>query len=484
MGKNWPGDVDTTPKEVIEQLKAQIGVDKSFDLIARVVKIGERESCMFFIDGFAQDDIMFKLLQHLQSIPKEEMPENIEDFSGQFLSYGEVALVDNEEQMIRILFSGIPCLYVGGYDKLIAIDFRTYPARSVEEPPKDRVMRGSRDGFVETLVFNTALIRRRIRSTEFTVELHTVGRSSKTDVAVCYMDDRVERKNLEQIKKKLRDISIDALSMNQESLAECLYTGKWYNPFPKFKYSERPDATAAALLEGNIVLLVDNSPAAMILPTSLFDIIEDADDYNFPPVTGSYLRITRMLIDFFALFLTPVFLLLMSHPEQIPGGLEFLMIKEPIHVPLLLQLLILEFAVDGLRMAAVNTPSMLSTPLSVVAAIVLGDYTVSSGWFNEEIMLYMAFVTIANYSQANFELGYALKFFRLLLLVLTGLFDIGGFVAGVLIAVFAIVGNKTISGHSYIYPLIPFNWSKLKKHILRVSLPESEKMSGQDNRKA
>ena len=198
---------------------------------------------------------------------------------------------------------------------------------------KDRVLRGSRDGFVETLVFNTALIRRRIRDPHLINEITQVGNKSKTDIAICYIDDRVDHDLLERIKTRIKNIKVDALTMNQESLAECLYEYKWINPFPKFKFSERPDTAAACLLEGNIVILVDNSPAAMILPSSIFDIIEEADDYYFPPLTGTYLRLTRFGTSLIALLLTPIFLLLMQNPQWIPDWLAFIQFKETVSVP-------------------------------------------------------------------------------------------------------------------------------------------------------
>ena len=451
-----------------------IHVDKSFDLIYRVVEIGGKKACFYFIDGFCKDEVMEKVLEFFYTIKPEEMPETAHEFLKQKLPYGEIDLVKKEKDFLQRMLSGVPMLMVDGYTELLAMDFRTYPARSVDEPEKDKVMRGSRDGFVETVVYNTALIRRRIRSTDLVMEMHTVGKSSRTDVVLAYMGNRVEKKMLEDIRQRIDKIDIDALSMNQQSLAECLYQHKWYNPFPKFKFSERPDTTAASVLEGSIAVLVDNSPAAMILPTSVFDIIEDADDYYFPPVTGTYLRLSRIIINIFAVVLTPLFLLLIMNPDWIPSWLEFIKIKGTIHVPVIWQLLILEFAIDGLKLASLNTPSMLSTPLSVVAGIVLGDYTVSSGWFNAEIMLYMAFVAVANYTQVSFELGYALKFLRLILLCLTAIFNIWGFVAGSILVLVFIVTNRTMSGKSYIYPIIPFNKKQFLRRFCRVSLPRSE----------
>ena len=126
------------------------------------------------------------------------------------------------------------------------------------------------------------------------MEMLQAGNSSHTDIVLCYMNNRVDHEYLDAIKTRIRNIQVDALTMNQESLAECLYKKKWYNPFPKFKYTERPDTAAAQILEGDIIILVDNSPSAMITPTSVFDIIEEADDYYFPPITGTYLRLSRM----------------------------------------------------------------------------------------------------------------------------------------------------------------------------------------------
>ncbi|MFR5601127.1 MAG: spore germination protein [Lachnospiraceae bacterium] len=456
-------------------LNQKLRVDKNFDVVYRTVSFGGREACLYFIDGFTKDDVWLRILQIFESLKPEDMPEQAHQFSKLYIPYGEVGLVDNDEDMIVQLLMGISCLFVDGYDTCLTIDCRTYPARGVAEPDKDKVMRGSRDGFVETLIFNTALIRRRIRDPKLTMEILNAGESSHTDIAVCYMEGRVDTHLLSIITERIKKLKVDALTMNQESLAECLYPYKWFNPFPKFKFSERPDAAAASILEGNIVILVDNSPSAMILPSSVFDIIEEADDYYFPPVTGTYLRISRLIVSLLTLLLTPTWLLFMQNPETIPHWLEFIRLSEEPHVALIFQLLILEFAIDGLRLAAVNTPSMLTTPLSVIAGIVMGEYSVQSGWFNSETMLYMAFVTVANYSQASFELGYALKFMRIFILICTAAANYWGFAFGVLFSFSAIAFNKTIAGKSYLYPLIPFQPSELKKRFFRGRLPHTEK---------
>lgn len=457
----------------IDYLNQTLSVNASFDIIYRVIQIGGKNACMYFIDGFCKDDLMQKMLQYFLTLTPDTMPESAHEMSKRCIPYVEVDLLDEMNEIIKNLLSGVFVLLIEGYDKAILIDSRTYPARGVEEPEKDKVLRGSKDGFVETIVFNTALIRRRIRSTELRMEMLNAGKSSRTDIVLCYMENRVDKKFLKQIEDRINSIAVDALTLNQESLAECLYTSKWYNPFPKFKYTERPDTASAQILEGNIVILVDNSPSAMILPNSIFDVVEEADDYYFPPITGTYLRLSRILIAFLTYILTPTYLLLMMNTEWVPESFSFIVVKETMNIPLIWQFLILELAIDGLRLAAVNTPNMLSTPLSVLAALVLGEFSVNSGWFNSEVMLYMAFVAIANYTQTSYELGYALKFMRIITLLLTSIFNLTGYIAGILLCLFAIVKNKTVSGQSYIYPLLPLNLKQLSKRLLRHRLPKS-----------
>ena len=460
-------------QDAMDYFNKALSIDRNFDIVYRVLRIGGKNACMYCVDGFVKDEVLEKILSFLFTKKPEDMPANAHDFSKELIAYTEVGLLRDADTVITQLLSGITCIFIDGYQDCITVECRTYPVRSVDEPEKDRVLRGSRDGFVETLVFNTALIRRRIRDPHLINEITQVGTKSKTDIAICYIDDRVDQDLLERIKTRIKNIQVDALTMNQESLAECLYEYKWINPFPKFKFSERPDTAAACLLEGNIVILVDNSPAAMILPSSIFDIIEEADDYYFPPLTGTYLRLTRFGTGLVALLLTPIFLLLMQNPQWIPDWLSFIQFKETVTVPLILQLLILEFAIDGLKLASLNTPSMLTTPLSVIAALVIGDFSVSSGWFNAETMLYMSFVVLSNYTQASLELGYALKFLRIVLLVLTALFNVWGFAAGILICLIALFGNKTIAGKSYLYPLFPFDGKKIGERFFRARIPHS-----------
>lgn len=437
-------------EENIRYMNEVLPVKESFDIIRRDMKIGGKASVFYYIDGFVKDEAMLKIMDSFLSVTEQDMSEDAESFIQEHVPYVEVDLAADFDQVLRNVLSGAAALFIDGYAESVIIDCRTYPARSVDEPEKDKSLRGSRDGFVETIVFNTALMRRRIRDPHLIMEMTEAGQSSRTDIAICYMSDRVDQELLDNLRRRIRELNLDDLRMNQQSLAEALFKRKWFNPFPKFKYTERPDTAAACLLEGKVVILVDNAPSAMILPTSILDMIEEANDYYFPTLTGIYLKVTRTLITVATVFFTPLYLLFMQNPQWLPEAFAFVEVRDTVNIPLIFQFLLLELSIDGLRLAAMNTPTMLSTPLSVIAGIVMGEFSVQSGWFNSEVMLYMAFVAVANYTQPNFELGYALKFMRLMLLVLTSVFGLYGFVAGCILVLCFLIFNKTLSGRNYL----------------------------------
>ncbi len=434
-----------------DRMALLLPVQESFDLIRRDIRIGGKDASFYFLDGMTKDEAMLKIMDSIFGVQEGEMPESATEFVQRYVPYVEVDVFGKFDDIVRNVLSGVTVLFIDGYEAAIALDCRTYPVRSVEEPDRDKSLRGSRDGFVETIVFDTALIRRRIRDPQLVMEMLEVGTSSRSDVVICYMKNLVDRRLLENIRSRLQQAETPDLCMNQQSLAQALLGTRWYNPFPKFKYTERPDTTCACLMEGKIAVLVDNSPSAMILPTSILDMIEEANDYYFPAWTSLYLKLARVLILLLTVYLTPVFLLLMQNLQWIPPWLGFITVTDRINLPLLWQLLILELVIDGLRLAALSTPNMLSTPLSIFAGLVLGEFSVNSGWFNSEVMLYMAFVAVANYTQPNFELGYAVKFMRMLILILTGIFNWAGFLAGTVALVLLIATNRTLAGHSYLH---------------------------------
>lgn len=449
-------------------MEQTLGDKNSFDIISRALVINGKKARLYFVDGLVKDSVMEKVMEFLYSVKDESFMQSADTFLKCCMPYIEAETQEDEAKIATAVLSGVSALLIDGFTQAILIDGRSYPQRDTAEPEKDKVLRGSHDGFVETLISNTALVRRRIRSPQLRVTPFVIGKSSKTDVALLYMDGRADERLVKKLEKSLSELVCDSLTMNQQSLVELLFGKRWYNPFPKIKYTERPDSAASAILEGNIIMLVDNSPSALVLPTSIFDVMEEADDYYFSPITGAYLRLARYVVTFSTLIITPLWLLALKYPDALPAALQFVLPKDPVNVPIFWQLIILEIAIDGLRLASLNTPSSLSTALSIIGAIALSDFAVSSGWFCSEAILYMAFVAVANYSQPSYELSYALKFMRVILLITTQLFGIFGFIGGFIIVFAITITNKTISGKSYLYPLIPFNGKELMHKVLRL----------------
>ena len=443
-------------------------VSDSFDVLKKKLILPDGELTLYFIDGFAKDTVLQKLMMNFSTVKK--MPSSARMFMEQYMPYIETDVTDDLSSMVDMVMSG-GTLVLGtcfGAEGIL-LDTRTYPARETQEPEGDRVMRGSRDGFVETLIFNTALIRRRIRNPALTMEYFKIGRDSRSDVVLCYMSDRADRSYVKSLQKKLRSVDTDALIMGHESLKECLIKQRWYNPFPKVRTTERPDSAASQLLEGSVLILVDNSPQVMVLPSSIFDFMQESNDFYFPPLTATYIKLLRYIVFFITLVLTPTWFLLLLYPDFVPSWLSFVIPQERGVLPIMVQLLLAEFIIDALRLASLNTPNMLNNSLSVVGGLILGDFAVEIGWLIPEVILYMAFAAIANFTQRSYELGYAIKFLRILLLILTGFFGIWGYAGGFVLIIILLLSNSTLNGkRNYLYPLVPFNFKALKTLLFRV----------------
>ena len=452
-------------RQNVENMSKLLRVSESFDIIERHLTVCERDMCFFYIDGFVKDGEMLRIMQYLLSQKTIGRAEELE----RKMPYVEVELTQEVEKIVRAVLSGQTAIFAESFgDTAILLDLRTYPARPTQEPESDRVMQGARDGFVETLVVNTALIRRRIRDPRLTMEHFSLGGSSQTDVVVCYVKGVAKDDTVEDVRRKISSVKPKTLTLGFQSLAETLIRSGWYNPFPKIRTTERPDTASAQLLEGSVIVLCDTSPQAMILPTSIFDYLEETDDFYFPPLTGTYLRLVRTAILLLSVVITPLWYLTIEYADRLPEALAFLVPDDPGALPIIFQLFLVELAIDGLKIASMNTPDILSNSLSVVGALILGDFAVSVGWLCEDVILYMAFVAIANFAQQNYELGYAFKFMRLMILTFVYFLGVWGFVAGVLLFLFFVATNRTMSSkHHYLYPLVPFNARDLFRLIVR-----------------
>ncbi len=458
--------------ENVDTLDRILNVKESFDIIKREMEISSKRVVMYYIDGFVTSAIMQKLMMHLTTI--KDFGDNTEGAVEKFIKTSvpavEVDASYDLESIVTMVLAGCTAMIAEGFGNgAVIIDARSYPARVTEEPENDKVMRGARDGFVETLIFNTAMIRRRIRNPDLIVEYHSVGEESKTDVSIIYIKGKADEKYVRALGEKIDQIKTDALPLGHQSLIECLIKKKWYNPFPKVRCTERPDAACASIVEGSVIVICDTSPEALILPTSIFDFLQETDDFYFPPFTGTYLRMVRQLVFMGAIFLTPIWYLLVINSDILPSWISFIVPDNYGNIPLLAQLLIIEVVISGLKLASLNTPSVMSNSFSVVGGLLLGDFAVQIGWFSPDVIFYMAIESIAGFTQSNYELGYAFKFLRMLCLILIALFNYWGFILGIAIGIALIATNETVLGtKTYLYPLIPFNWKKLKSLLFRV----------------
>lgn len=400
-------------------------------------------------------------------------------------------------QMLPKLYAGLVPLLVEGLDRIIVMDCRDYPSRSVEEPDKERTLRGAKDGFTENFMENVALIRRRIRDNNLIFKAYNVGSVSKADVAVVYLKNKADMALINKLDKCLKAMAPaggrqepqdseasrqaklkkarrggrEILSVADQSLLErllaALGAANRLNPFPKVRYTQRPDIIAAHLAEGKAAIIVDNSPTVMLLPVSVFEFFQDVDDYYFPKLTGNYFRLIRIINFFVILFLTPVYFLLVEYKDFTPEVLQFFVPDEDFAIPIFWQFILLEIAVDGLKLASLNTPSSLGMSLSVIGALILGEFSIDSGWFISQTILCMAVVALAAFTQPSIELSYAMKFGRILMLIGAEVFGIFGVIGAFAVYVAVMAATNTISGKSYLYPLIPFNGAALKRLLFR-----------------
>ena len=456
-------------RENVRVLDGLLGVGRSCDMVSRDYLIGGRRARLWVVDGFGSDSILERMGAFWLTLKPENVMSltEMQDFLDRYITFSESNVTFDVSDAVTSVFLGKSLLAVEGLAGVALMDAKGYPSRSVHEPPDGKVLRGSHDGFVEAVVPNMALLRRRIRDPHLTMEGHKVGSRTHNDAVLCYLDDKVDQDLLRKLRGKLLGLDVRSLTMAQESLAEAIRPKQWYNPFPKVRYTERPDAAAASIMEGSIVLMVDNSPSVMILPTGFFNFTQESNDYYFPPLVGTYLRVLRVTVFLLSLFITPAWYLMVSEPNRLPGWLNFLSSPEPVSLSLLSQLLVVEFLIDVLKLASLNTPDSLSNSFSMLGALVLGDFAVQAGWLGPEVLVYMAFVSVAGFAQPSYELGYAFKLLRVALLLVTAAFDVWGFCLGVVGIFVLLCTTKPLVGKGYLYPLVPFNGKALLRLLVR-----------------
>ncbi|MBO0588511.1 spore germination protein [Sporosarcina sp. E16_8] len=442
------------------------GKDKTFDATARSLHLWDMPALLLYINGLIDGDTITTLLTEMQGA-REVEDEDQEDGGERFLSffpYHAVSNVKDRNELLTSILSG-QAAFVTPEGYVFTIDIRSYPGRQPAEPDNEKVVRGSRDGFTENLIQNTALIRRRLRTEDLRFEMHKVTMNGKTDVSITYMQGAASEEHLTYIRERLDAIHHDGLTMTDKSLEEFLFK-QGFHPMPFVRFTERPDICAAHLLEGHIAIIVDTSPSVILAPAPLFHHLQHAEEYRQAPLIGTFVRIMRLFAAAMSLILLPFWYLLATKQHYLPDFLSYIGPKDIGEIPLLVQLLIADGGIEILRMAAIHTPTPMSTAMGLVAAIVIGQVAIDVGLFTPEVVLYVAVSAIFTFSIPSYELSLTTKIFRVCILLSTALLGAPGFFLSVAVLFYYLCALKPM-GVPYLWPAVPFFPKAMSRVIIR-----------------
>ncbi|WP_254639020.1 spore germination protein [Cohnella sp. GbtcB17] len=465
--EGFPAEID----EWLAKVKETLGMPAAFDVQIREMTFSGRRTGLLFLSSFAKDTALTELLKRLSYLSPDSVGHDaLESFLNYYMPSIQIREVDSFAQMVDDVLVGNAAFYVDGEPRVLLMDVRQYPGRQPEQPELEKVVRGSKDGFTESLLTNVGLIRRRLRDPKLRFEITQVGERTKTDVAIVFIDDVADTKLVESVRDKIKAVKVDGIPLADKQLEEITVKTGW-NPFPLVRYSERPDVVASHLLDGSVTVLVDTSPSVMMLPTTYFDLIQHAEENRQSPFIGTYLRWIRFFGLLASMFLMPLWYMYAESQQLRPSWLWFLGADKTGDLPLIVQFLLVEIGVDLMRLAAVHTPTPLVTAMSLVSAILIGDIAVKTGLFINEVILYMAVAAIGTFATPSYELGLANRIVRLVLLMAVFLFQLPGFVACAAIMLVALALIRSYNT-PYMWPFIPFNGPALLNVFLRRPLPK------------
>lgn len=463
-------------EENIQYLSKALPIGSSFDLITRELLLGKTNAYFLGVNGFCKTDILQRIFSDLQNplYTADETVEDLERYVRAKIGYAQVTFSDSWDTIIRNVLSGPSALFIDGFAQAILIDVRTYPTRGISEPDLERVTRGSRDGFVETLLFNANLIRRRVRSPRLCFSMHSVGTESKTDVSIAYLEDSVNRELLAKLSETIDNLQVTSLTMGAKSLEELLLPKHWWNPLPSIQITERPDVACSYLMEGHILVLVDNSPVVLILPCTIFQFTQSPEDYYNSPSVGTYFRLVRFLCIPVSLLLMPLFLLLTAFFPDFSSRWGLLSSGEMGQGRIIFYVLTVEFILDLFKYSSSLSSGKFSGSLSVVGGLIIGDIAVSLNWLSVEVLFYGAVALLASLSISSIELSDALRVYRVFLIAVTSFWGLPGFLIGLALVLLSVITTPTFGGFSYFWPLFPFNGKALGRLLFRSPTPKAQ----------
>ncbi|PWU68598.1 spore germination protein [Gracilibacillus dipsosauri] len=454
-------------------LKSKLGIGVSFDVGFRELVVLKKRIQLYYVTGLVDTDFVIEIMKKLISINDDENAHtDIYDELNNRVVHQQVEKTDRFDKAMDRLLSGLLVIFADGEENCFIVDVRHYPGRTPEEPDTEKVVRGSRDGYTENIIENTALTRRRIRDERLRNEIMQVGERSKTDICISYIQDVADPDLVNLIKEELQNIDVDGISMADKTIEEYL-VHQGLNPYPQVRYTERPDVASTHLFEGHVLVMVDTSPSMIIVPTTFFHHVQHAEEYREAPAVGTFIRWIRFLGIFASLFLLPLWLLVVLDPTLLPEKLQFIGPNETGNVPIIVQILLADIGIEFLRMAAIHTPTPLSTAMGLIAAVLIGEIAIEVGLFSSEVILYVAISAIGTFATPSYELSVANKMARLLLLIVTFFFHVPGFLIGTTCFILFLASTRSLQT-PYLWPLLPFNDKALWQILFRVAVPLSK----------
>lgn len=465
--------ISSNPAEVEAFFKNKVGLGISYDIGVRKIRVLDAEIQLYYVNGLTETISIIQIMKELLKLNNGKFSSGkVHELVENYIVHMQVEKVKTYDEMVDEVLSGLIAIYVEGKQEAFIIDVRNYPGRTPMEPDTEKVVRGARDGYVENIVLNTALTRRRIRDERLRFEMMKVGERSKTDVSIAYIEGVADPGVIETVRKELKAIDIDGITMADKTVEEFILKQN-YNPFPLIRYTERADVAATHLLEGHVLVLVDTSPSVMIMPTTVFHHMQHAEEYRQAAAVGTFIRWVRFFGIAVSLFLLPLWYLVAVEPSLLPDQLDYIGPNKQSHVPLVLQLLIADLGIEFMRIAAIHTPTPLATAMGLIAAVLVGQIAVEAGLFVSEVILYVSAAAIGTFVTPSYELSVANKLVRMILLIIVALFKVKGFVIGSTVFLLFLVSIRPLKT-PYFWPFIPFNPQAFFQILFRKPIPGSK----------
>lgn len=381
--------------------------------------------------------------------------------------HADVIVESQFGRLIEGMLRGKTIVVIEGLEEAFVIGTRSIEQRSIDQPATEQVIRGPREGFVEPLATNIALLRYRLQTTDLHVNTIEIGRRTKSKVAICYMEGITNPDLLKEVKKRLASIDIDAIL--DSGYLEQFIEDNHLSPFPQIHYTERPDKVAANLLEGRVAILVDGSPLALVVPTVFSQFYQTVEDYTERFVLMSAIRLARLVALTFSLVFPSIYVSIISfNPELIPTEFAVAVAggRAGVPFPAIVEVLVIEVTMEVLREATIRLPQQVGGALSIVGVLVIGQAAVAAGFSSPITVVIIALTTIGSFATPAYNAALALRLLRFPLIILAGIFGLYGVMIGLIL-----IANHMLSlrsfGVPYLSPLVPGNFEGMKDMLIR-----------------